>query len=566
MTDGVAGREIVVFLGPSLAPEVARRILPACYLPPAACGDVVRCLRLKPKIIAMIDGVFESVPAVWHKEILLAIEEGIAVFGASSMGALRAAELAPFGMIGIGRIFEAYRDGLYTDDDEVAVLHSSTVGEYRPLSEPMVNIRATIEHAIGAGVITPELGELVIGSAKQTFYQERSLKGAVERARAAGATGEEVDGLLRFVENDGYVDQKRLDALALIHTLARLEAPPVKGRRSESWVSRSPVLGMLQTDVACHPFEQAHECLPTEERIAVEARSLASTFRLLCDLARLLSLGDALARARGVRPLHGGGPACNRDDCGLGPEATDDLDDAAVGRFVDRLARIRGLVQSDDTGQESARGRCRYLLAMLRINGEYEQFRGVPPARGARGDAIVLRNLEERDRERFLLFRRLAALWRVVDRAARATGIAVRIPRDDLQDFADEFRFTRGLESSQATQAWLHRNNLDAAGFVDLMSDYIRLSILFGNAGILTRGGAEIATDVCWFHDALRLAGFYTRLKRVTPGSRWCPRSCGNSDGAFFRLVKCTTSRPPWQAATGGARHGQGYQQVGRRA
>ena len=91
------------------------------------------------------------------------------------------------------------------------------------------------------------------------------------------------------------------------------------------------------------------------------------------------------------------------------------------------------------------------------------------------------------------------------------------IPRDDLQDFADEFRRARGLESSQATHAWLRRNNLDAAGFVHLMSDYIRLSILFGNPRILTRGRAEITNDVCWFHDALRLAGFYARLKRVTP-------------------------------------------------
>ena len=32
--------------------------------------------------------------------------------------------------------------------------------------------------------------------------------------------------------------------------------------------------------------------------------------------------------------------------------------------------------------------------------------------------------------------------------------------------------------------------------------------------------------------------------------------------GAFFRLVKCTTSRPPWQAATGGTRHGQTYQEA----
>ena len=61
-------------------------------------------------------------------------------------------------------------------------------------------------------------------------------------------------------------------------------------------------------------------------------------------------------------------------------------------------------------------------------------------------------------------------------------------------------------------------------------------------------------------------SGIVTTPETAASGGWWCPRSCGNSDGAFFRLVKCTTSRPPWQAATGGARHGQGYQQVGRRA
>ncbi|HVQ13831.1 MAG TPA: TfuA-like protein, partial [Vicinamibacterales bacterium] len=104
-------RDIVVFLGPSLPVDEARRILPARYLRPAQCGDVLRARRLSPKVIAIVDGVFASTPSVWHKEILLAIDDGIAVVGASSMGALRAAELAPFGMIGIGRIFDAYRDG-----------------------------------------------------------------------------------------------------------------------------------------------------------------------------------------------------------------------------------------------------------------------------------------------------------------------------------------------------------------------------------------------------------------------------------------------------------------------
>ncbi len=38
------------------------------------------------------------------------------------------------------------------------------------------------------------------------------------------------------------------------------------------------------------------------------------------------------------------------------------------------------------------------------------------------------------------------------------------------------------------------------------------------------------------------------------------PSHVEKRDGAFFRLVKCTASRPPWQAATGGMRHGQTYQ------
>jgi hypothetical protein len=107
----VAAPDIVVFLGPSLPVDEARRILPACYLGPARCGDVLRARRLQPRVMAVIDGLFGTTPAVWHKEILVALDDGIAMYGASSMGALRAAELERFGMIGVGRIFEAYREG-----------------------------------------------------------------------------------------------------------------------------------------------------------------------------------------------------------------------------------------------------------------------------------------------------------------------------------------------------------------------------------------------------------------------------------------------------------------------
>ena len=43
--------------------------------------------------------------------------------GASSMGALRAAELSQFGMVGIGEVYQAFKLGRLEDDDEVAIVH-----------------------------------------------------------------------------------------------------------------------------------------------------------------------------------------------------------------------------------------------------------------------------------------------------------------------------------------------------------------------------------------------------------------------------------------------------------
>ena len=104
-------------------------------LPPVAVGDVLALARRRGVArIAIIDGYFERMAAVWHKEILLALERGIAVWGAASMGALRAAELAPFGMIGVGAIYRAFARGALVADDEVAVAHLPAEYGYRATS------------------------------------------------------------------------------------------------------------------------------------------------------------------------------------------------------------------------------------------------------------------------------------------------------------------------------------------------------------------------------------------------------------------------------------------------
>lgn len=125
----MSDNRIVVFLGPSLSAREARGVLPdATFLPPARQGDVYRAVRdRRPRAIALIDGLFATAPAVWHREILWAMGEArVRIFGAASMGALRAAELDSFGMVGIGKVYESYRVGRYApfddpfeDDDEV---------------------------------------------------------------------------------------------------------------------------------------------------------------------------------------------------------------------------------------------------------------------------------------------------------------------------------------------------------------------------------------------------------------------------------------------------------------
>jgi hypothetical protein len=164
---------VYVFVGPTLAPNEARAVLDAVYLPPAAQGDVYRVARERPRAIGIVDGYFERMPAVWHKEILWAMAQGVHVYGAASMGALRAAELAAFGMEGVGRIFEAYRDGALEDDDEVAVAHGPAEDGYRAQSEAMVNLRATLAAAEAAGVVAPTTRGDLEAIAKALFYPER---------------------------------------------------------------------------------------------------------------------------------------------------------------------------------------------------------------------------------------------------------------------------------------------------------------------------------------------------------------------------------------------------------
>ena len=209
----------VVYTGTSISHSDARKILDADYRAPVRRHDLRRILALAspPEIIGIIDGVFFDNAAVAHREIIEALKSGIIVVGGGSMGALRASELETYGMIGVGKVFEMYRNGIIESDDEVAVTFDAESNE--ALSVPLVNIRMTVEAAKNAGVIDPVQAAAIIGIARKLFYPDRNYQNVVFESEKNGIiSGIKKKELLEFIKLNE-VDIKYQDAILVLEKI-----------------------------------------------------------------------------------------------------------------------------------------------------------------------------------------------------------------------------------------------------------------------------------------------------------------------------------------------------------
>lgn len=360
---------VFVFLGPTLPIAEARQELEAVYLPPVSQGDVYRATLRRPSAIGIVDGYFDRVPAVWHKEILWALSRGVRVFGAASMGALRAAELEAYGMEGVGAIFAAYRDGVFRDDDEVAVAHAGDEDAYRATSEAMVNIRSTLGRALAAGVITrPTLLALQEG-AKALFYAERTYVRVLEHA--ATSVPEPELARLRAWLPGGRADQKREDALAMLRTMRDALRHPTKPQTAFSFAYTEYWdrlrLSVAQRDTATMGSAEADLKLVLDElRLDEQAYRATRAAALLRALGLDRARRAGLAAADDARQLE-----ATRLFGGLAPHALDrwldeqGLDASALARLIEEealLRRIDALMQPETAGT---------LIDHLRLTGAY---------------------------------------------------------------------------------------------------------------------------------------------------------------------------------------------------
>jgi len=220
----------VLFVGPTLSGLVvdgrlADRPDIVCR-GPAAQGDIARAVLDGATVVGLIDGRYEDVAAPWHKEILWALSSGVTVLGAGSLGALRAAECAAYGMIGLGEIFDRYRRGEIWDDSDVAQLHGPEEVDHLPLTEALVNVEATLKRLRADGVIDDGFLAGAMRAARSIFFKELSFEKVAERL----AIDDERRRAFVAAARAARVDQKRADALILVAHMADLPdrrvAPP----------------------------------------------------------------------------------------------------------------------------------------------------------------------------------------------------------------------------------------------------------------------------------------------------------------------------------------------------
>lgn len=394
-------RRQVVFLGPSLPVDEARAVLPdAIYLPPAAMGDVLSALRIhRPHAIGLVDGSFLGTMSVFHKELLYAIDQGVWVLGAASMGALRAADCAPYGVIGIGEIYRAYRTGALEDDDEVALAHADAGHGYRAQSDALVTIRARLAAAVAAGIIDAPIQEVLADRQKARWFPERSLRIVVADARAVGLADAQVQALSAFLR-DSVVDPKRTDAIALLEAMRDLpDAQPSQRPRTVISPNFAATLArdghVTATDGATVTADRLRRWAMLHEPQALAIMRAARERAVLARLAVML-MGppseEDLAAAR-ERVLA---------DFGVSREAWADeaermnLDERAEAELVRSEASIDRLMSSF-IGQPSQAMSTTPFLNALRRSGDYSRMRDAAVGEHHRAEGTDLGDMSARE-------------------------------------------------------------------------------------------------------------------------------------------------------------------------
>jgi len=302
--------KVLVYSGPSLEPDTIREHLPeAIIMPPAQQGDLIsHAMEYEPSHILLVEGLFHQSLSVWHKEIVWALQvpgvEGI--YGAASMGALRAADCANFGMIGCGRIFHWYWEGVTFDESEVANIYTQKRdGSYGAATVALINVRGALNKGLELGMRLEQANEL-FAAARAIHWTERN-----ERALLSSGCAP----VLELLKDH---NQKKIDALELLYTfrdLKKLEGYIQVKEESLSWLfsaqferDRAVAVGKrmvklqdLDAFITLHDQEYEQHTQDADNRVL--ALLLADIYRIGFNEAELNEEWQRWNIRRGLRSL-----------------------------------------------------------------------------------------------------------------------------------------------------------------------------------------------------------------------------------------------------------------------
>ena len=279
----------IVFLGPSLPAQLARRLLPDGDLrPPIRRGDLDGIAA--GAIVGIVDGLFAQSLAISPGEIRETIERGVTVYGAGSMGALRAAEVPA--VIGVGRIFEMYRSGAIERDDEVAVVIDAET--HAALTESLVNVSFAVERLVRSGTVSRSDGTAIVDACQRLHFTERTYPNILRNSTLAG--NRDVDELIALLRR---FDLKRDDAHLLLETLAEAQPAPAPQSQVRTQRHRHHVAGG-------HARARLHE--PGAAPVAVWESGDAVAFDDLVLFLKITGRFEAFARSALGRMCTAGAP------------------------------------------------------------------------------------------------------------------------------------------------------------------------------------------------------------------------------------------------------------------
>ncbi|WP_328972386.1 TfuA-like protein [Streptomyces sp. NBC_00239] len=227
----------IAFVGPTLAPPDRPRT-GFTFLPPIRHGDLFALdLRAGDQVL-VVDGVYQHFAPIRHKEILAMLDRGVDVVGTASLGALRAAELAGFGMRGLGHVYAAARSGELVADADVGVLHAGEDDGGRRLTVATVAVRHAAARLVAAGELSPADAAAVERVADDLHFTERSEQALLHYAGDCRAA---MTSVLGHIHAHG--DVKAQDALAALaaldaETLADAHTSPDAQDRTHTHVAQ----------------------------------------------------------------------------------------------------------------------------------------------------------------------------------------------------------------------------------------------------------------------------------------------------------------------------------------